>query len=237
MIKIAVCDDDIQMVHQIDGYLTQIQKEENLQFQVYYYSSGEELLAHMPRNINILLLDVKMGKTTGIEAARALREEGADFYLFFITSNTQYALEGYSVHAYAFLCKPLQYVHLKNYIMEVVATIKRTKPIRIELKSKSEVHFVDCQTLVYAEVYGHTTIVSFDDGTKIKTKAPLDELEKKLTNHGFFRCHKSYLINLSKVKSIRTGEIVMSDDAVIPLSRNRKQEFLLAFHEDVGEWI
>lgn len=234
-IKIAVCDDELQAIRQIDAYLSQIQKETGLEFQIFYFSSGEELLRDMPRDVKVLLLDIQMARVSGIEAARKLRDEGADFYLILITGNVQYALDGYSVHAYAFLCKPLQYAHLKSHLTEVISRISRAAPAVIEIKNGATSNIVDCRELVYAEVYGHTSIVVLDNGRRITGRIPLDELELKLSKHGFFRCHKSYLINLRKVRSIRPAEVVMSDDTVVALSRDRKQHFLIALHETVGE--
>lgn len=233
-LRIAVCDDELSAASQIDLYLTQIQLELGQQFQVFYFSSGEELLADMPRDIHLLLLDIQMKKTSGIETARRLRQEGLDFYLFFITSNVQYALEGYEVHAYAFLQKPLRYAPLKMYLMEVMDRLKQARPFFLNLKSGDSSEIVDCSQIVYIEVYGHSTSFVFDNGRK-EFSVPLNELEQQLKSHGFFRCHKSYLINMRKVTSIRTAEILMSSGDAVPLSRHRRQEFLTAIHAVLGE--
>ena len=220
LLKIAVCDDEPVALKQI----------EQLQFSIFFFSDTEDLLAHMPRDIHLLLLDIRMPGSTGIETARKLRKEGLDFYLFFITSNTQYALEGYSVHAYAFLSKPLQYTHLKTHLLEVAARIQKSKPTLVRLKDGFSSHVIDFAEVVYIEVFGHTSVIVFERGPSLNLKISLEELEKIATDHSFFRCHKSYLINLRKIKSIRPAEIIMSNGSVIPLSRNRKQDFLLAFH-------
>lgn len=234
-IKIAVCDDELQTIDQINTYLHQIEEEEGLRFQIFNFSTGEDLLQHMPRDIDILLLDITMAEISGIEAAHALRGEGADFYLFFITSNPQYALEGYSVHAYAFLCKPLQYAHLKTYILDVSNRLDRQKPDAIELKNGTTSTIINCSDLLYAEVYGHVCTAVLCNGERITFKTPLDKLEAQLKNRNFFRCHKSYLVNLNQVRSIRSSDIVMSDGTVIALSRIRKQEFLIAIQEVLGK--
>lgn len=229
-IKIAVCDDELQAIRQIDTYLTQIQKETEMKFQVFYFASGEDLLSHMPQDINILLLDIQLSSMSGIEVARKLRERNSEFFLFFITSNTQYALEGYSVHAYAFLGKPIQYALLKTYLLEAVSSLRRSRSLNLEVKNGPVSTVIDCENLVYAEVYGHTSVFVLGDGRRLTSKMPLDKLEYKLNKYGFFRCHKSYLINLRKVSSIRSNEVVMTDGTTIMLSRGRKQEFLMAFH-------
>lgn len=237
VIKVAVCDDEPQALRQIDTYLAQFQLEADVTFQIFYFSSGEDVLLHMPRDIKILLLDIQMSGISGIEVARKLREEGSDFYLFFITNNTQYALEGYSVHAFAFLDKPLKYPHLKSYFTEVVHAIHRAKPVFLEVKNGASSTIINCNDLVYIEVYGHTSIAVLENGQRITQKISLDDLEKKLTKHGFFRSHKSFLINLHKVRSITPSDIIMSNGTSVALSRNRKHDFWNAFHEIAGEHI
>lgn len=233
-LRIAVCDDELSASSQIDLYLNQIQLEENLKFQVFFFSSGEELLSHMPRNIHVLLLDIQMKQENGIDVARKLREEGLDFYLFFITSHVQYALEGYEVHAYAFLQKPLRYAPLKMYLLDVLGRLRQAAPFTLNLKSGDVSEIIDCSHIIYIEVYSHCTYFILDDGRK-EFSVPLNELEQQLKSHGFFRCHKSYLVNLRKVISFRQAEVVMSNQEVIPLSRHRKQEFLAALHTVIGE--
>ena len=233
-LRIAVCDDELSAASQIDLYLNQIQLEENLKFQVFFFSSGEELLEHMPRDIHVLLLDIQMKQATGIDVARRLRAEGLDFFLFFITSHVQYALEGYEVHAYAFLQKPLRYAPLKMYLMEVLKRLRQAKTFTLSLKSGDASEIIDCSQIIYIEVYSHSTFFILDSGRK-EFSVPLNDLEQQLKNHGFFRCHKSYLVNLRKIISFRQAEVVMSNQEVIPLSRHRKQEFLTALHTVIGE--
>lgn len=232
-IKIAVCDDEHAAASQIDAYLSQIQLETGLRFQVFYFSSAEDLLHGMPKDVKILLLDIQMGGMSGIEAARRLRAAGADFYLFFITSNTQYALEGYEVHAYAFLRKPLQYTLLKTYLLEVVEQIKNARPYTLILKNGAATEFVEAGRIIYIEVYGHAATFVF--GEERKTfPISLNELETLLDDHGFFRCHKSYLINLRKISSVRAASILMENQDFIPLSKHRKQEFFIELQKILG---
>lgn len=230
-VKIAVCDDEQSVVAKIDTYLDQIQKDLGVTFRVFYFSSGEELLQDMPRDVRILLLDIQMGGISGLEAAKQLRREGADFYLFFITSNVQYALEGYEVHAYAFLQKPPQYVQLKAQLKNVLRKIRNEPSDLLRLKTKNAVHVIDCKKLLYAEVYGHSTYLVFEDRDRLSFNMSLDTLEESLRSHGFFRCHKSYLVNLQKVSSINGNDVKVTNGDIIPLSKHRKNEFLLSLQD------
>ena len=232
-IKIAVCDDETVCLKQISDYLSQIEAETGDKFTVFYFSSGDQLIDTMPRDVKIVLLDIKLSMITGIDVAKRLRAEGLDFYLFFITGNVQYALEGYEVHAYAFLQKPLQYAPFKMYLCEVIDKLKCRRPFMLQLRSGSQTEIVDSQTILYAEVYGHLTYIVSDEGRQEYTVS-LSELEEKLKGHGFFRCHKSYLVNLKMVKGIKSSEIEMKNGDLVPLSKYRRSEFVIALGSVLG---
>ena len=95
--KIAVCDDEKVMLRQLSQYLTQIQEETGDCYDLCYFTSAEELLEHLPQDVQVILLDISMGEMSGMQCARALRKRGVDCAIMFITSMTQYALEGYDV--------------------------------------------------------------------------------------------------------------------------------------------
>lgn len=233
-IKIAICDDEPQALRQVDTYLRKFESETSLTLDTYFFSDSSELVRSVPRDINILLLDIAMGEMSGIEAARQLRKENTDFFLFFITSNTQFALEGYSVHAYAFLEKPLLYDQLKVHLLDAISKIKKTNAPAIKIKTTNALLVVPCTDIVFFEVYGHVSVVVLQNGNRITSNTPLGEFEKNLRLHSFFRCHKSYLINLRSIYAIRDTDVVMVDGSVVPVSRNRRTAFLLAFHEAIG---
>ncbi len=233
VIKIAVCDDDLSVLRQIKLYLILLQDVSALQLQVVFFSSAEELINTIPRDIDVLLLDIHMENETGISAARKLRKEGLDFYLIFITSHVQYALEGYEVHAFAFLQKPLRFAPFKTHLTEIISRLEQAKPFTLTIRSGNETALIDCSRIIYIEVYGHKTNIVLDNG-QMSATIPINDLESQLSKHGFFRCHKSYLVNLCQVSGFDTNQITVSNHDKIPLSRHRKQEFLLTLHSVIG---
>lgn len=234
MRRIVVCDDEWEARQQIDIYLQQLKHETNEELEVFYFSSGEELLEHIPDHIDVLLLDIQMSKKTGIDVARELRKKGHGFYLFFITSRVEYALEGYEVHAYAFLRKPIQYSQMKRYLLEVFQNLDREKKSVLILKNGSTNDIIHCHDIIYVEVLKHTTYV-ITENDKYQYSIPLNIIEKKLISYGFFRIHKSYLINMRKILRIHSNEVIMTNRDTIPISKYRKKEFLNEFSFIVGE--
>ena len=231
--KIAVCDDEKAMLRQLSQYLAQIQEETGERCDLFYYASAEELLAHMPGDIQIILLDISMGDMTGMECAKALRGRGCGAEILFITSMTQYALEGYEVHAFAFLPKPLVYGELKARLTDCFTHLDREKRAILPVDTAGGVELLPIEDILYAEVYQHETSFALPD-RKVTGTLQLSQAEARLTPHGFFRCHRSYLVNMARIGRIDSDTLTMPNGVAIPVSRHRRKAFLDAFANYMG---
>lgn len=229
MWKIMICDDEPEFRDQIRQSLEDYQRKNGVSFSVSACGSGEELLQVMAADTDVLLLDIKMKDMTGMEAARELRRRGSPVLIVFITTMTQYALEGYQVHAYGFLKKPLSPEQLHWQMTEILAHLQKKRGRQVLLSTNFRTDVVNSREIVYAEAYGHDLHLMLADGTGVTHDLPLSELEKRLPQDGFFRCHKSYLVNMSHVKQIGLTELLLEGDVKVPLSRHRRKDFLCAF--------
>lgn len=233
MLKIAVCDDEPAASRQISAYLEQYRQDSGVSFQVFYFSSGEELIESLPQDVKILFLDIQMAGISGIETARKLREAGRELFIFFVTGYMSFALEGYDVHAYAFLKKPLQYASFQQNLTDALLQLKKNARAVLKLGEGASASVIRCDEIIYVEVYKHQTTVFLKSGTR-EFGVSLSEIETQLNRHGFFRCHKSYLVNMSKVSLINQSEIMMSNGASVPLSKHRRAQFLSAYFTFTG---
>ena len=222
---IAVCDDDQAVSKQISLYLKQVETELGKEFNTFYYSSAEDLLRFMPKETQIIFLDIQMGRMSGIEAAKVLRKRGCEAAILFITNMTEYALEGYEVHAFAFLCKPVQYAPFRRNLAEIIKRLDTEDEAFIRVSFGTSHQILKLKDLYYVEVLGHETSFVTKQGRKT-CKMPLSEIESQTLGKGFFRCHKSYLINLRYITAIEPVSVIMEDSASIPISKYRKKEFL-----------
>lgn len=231
--KIAVCDDEKAMLRQLSQYLAQIQEETGEHFDLFYYASAEELLAHIPGDIQAILLDISMGQMTGMNCARVLRERGCVADILFITSMTEYAIEGYEVRASAFLPKPVTYAELKGRLTDCFARTDRDKRAILPVDTAGGVELLPIDDILYAEVYQHETSFALP-GRKVASILQLAQAEERLAPHGFFRCHRSYLVNMAQIARIGPDTLTMPDGAVIPISKHRRKAFLDTFANYMG---
>ncbi|MGX4600043.1 LytR/AlgR family response regulator transcription factor [Faecalimicrobium sp. JNUCC 81] len=235
MIKIAICEDEKETQLLIEDYLNNILKNINIEYEIQKYISGEELLECNLKDIDILLLDIQMGRINGMDTARKIREVDNKIEIIFITSLIDYVQEGYEVRAYRYLLKPIELEELKQHVLTCINETEN-KNNHIIIKNKSNTYKIYSDEIKYVEVQKknmliHTINKSFD------VRYSLEKIEKDLKQDKFVRCHKSFLVNLSYVENIKSNTIVLECGEEIPVSRYRHKEVKEKFLRFIGDSI
>lgn len=119
MLRIALCDDE---ENARDALRIQLEKwmDESEDEIVYEFSNGHTcvnwLTAH-PGEVDLLFLDVEMGKENGLDAAKKIRTVNRNLLIVFVTGYTDYVFDGYQVNALDYLVKPVSPEKLKEVLL------------------------------------------------------------------------------------------------------------------------
>ena len=233
MKTIAVCDDRPEAIRQISDYLELYVKQSGETFSTFYFSSGEELLLHLPEETDILFLDIQMPGMNGIDTARRLREQAKDLFIFFVSAYPSFAIEGYDVHAYAFLKKPVVYEDFRRNLSDAVTQLDKKKRRILKVSTGTTTQIIHVSRILYAEVMGHVTTLCLTKG-RLEVQMSLKSLEDEVLQYGFYRCHKSYLVNMAKITAIQVSDLKMENGDLVPLSKHRRSAFLDAYAAYIG---
>ena len=233
-LNIIICEDEPEHLIQVVGFLKRFGQESGHTIQIVTFSSGEELLADYPDTADILILDIRMGDVSGMDAAKEIRRRGKNVPIIFLTSLAQYALEGYDVQAVSFLLKPVPYETLREKLTLVAQRLARERGHILKLKNNTGICLIPVKDIDYVEAQKHQVIVCHE-GKKDAFLLPISQMEDELVSDGFFRCHKGYLINMKRIRRIEADAILMDGGLSVPLSRHRRAEFLKAFDAFMGE--
>ena len=229
MPKVLICDDERECRESVLEMLRRYEKESGESFDVTVCASGEELMQLFDDSFDLLLLDIQMRTLSGMNAARAIRQKGSEVLIIFITSMTEYAIEGYEVHAFGFLRKPIHYRQLAWQLEDAAEALKKKSGVSIVVQDGNSIKTYRSSEIAWAEVYGHEVMLHLADGLSQRCTTPLAKLEEQLSQSGFFRVHKSYLVSMAAVRSIGLCTVTMEGGAEVPLSKHRKQDFIEAF--------
>ena len=120
MLEIAVCDDDIADLECAVNMLHKIFTSQKIAYHIEKFMSANQMLENISR-IDIGILDISMEELNGIKLGRKLKEKFPDVKLVYITSYEEYCMQFINeVHAFSFLCKPLEYDKLELQILELL---------------------------------------------------------------------------------------------------------------------
>ncbi|WP_195938562.1 LytR/AlgR family response regulator transcription factor [Romboutsia sp. 1001713B170131_170501_G6] len=222
MIKIAICEDEKEQQGLLKTYIDQIFEGLALKYKLEVFNSGEALLESYQKDTDVLLLDIQMGQINGMDTARKIRTLDDKVEIIFITSLIEYALEGYEVRAYRYLIKPVKYESLKENIINCIKEVD-IKNKYIIVKEQGNQIKLDINEITYVEVQKETIIIHTLNEV-YKTKGTMNNIEKEIDCSRFFRCHKSFLVNLEHVKSIKQYVAILENSEEVPVSRYRFKE-------------
>lgn len=233
MIRIAICEDE--RIHRdiLESHLNTILKDENIQYDIITFKSGEELLENYKKGIDIILLDIIMDNLTGMEVAREIRKFDNEVEIIFITSLVDYIQEGYEVRAYRYIIKPIEYEELEKHILSCISELSRDNKNYIVIKEKNEVHKILVDEITYVEIIRRDMTIHTVK-RKYEIKMTLKRMEKELSKYDFFRCHKSYLVNMNHIQSLKRDSVLVNKSEV-PVSKHRMKNLKVKLASTLGE--
>lgn len=236
-VRVAICDDEQSTCQTLAKAIQRYGREHDILFAISAFHSGEELLEGFDPRWHLLFLDIAMGEVNGMDAAKALRQlYGNDLRIVFVTSLEQYALEGYPVHAFGFLVKPVSYARLCFLLDDALRSLAAAQCMQIAVQTDDGTKIVDTSQVLYVESFAHRMRLTSKEGSLFCT-TPLKELKSKLANSGFVCCHRCYLVNLRYVTTVKSDECIMTNGDRIPVSRGKRTDFQQAFNKFVGSLL
>ena len=164
----------------------------------------------------VVFLDVDMPERNGIDCARIIQDMNPAAIIIFATAHEEYRQEAFEVYAFDYLVKPFNLERLEQTLEHILKTRRpaaESKPLpkaatakpvegRLMLKHKDGIAFIDQQDILLVQREDRATVIYTEDGERYLLSETLSETEARLDPAIFFRCHKSYIINLRRIRNI-----------------------------------
>lgn len=235
MYRIAVCEDEIIHREQIEKECRQILSLLKIEYSLNVFENCQTLMEVISENIidfDLLLLDIVMDGTNGMELAKMIRKTNEKVSIIFITANPEFALQGYDVKAMHYLLKPVSKDILKELIKKDYKVKYEKRYIIIEngiLKQK-----ICTDDILYMEIKGRKVELTQKEGRSLY-RGQLSLLLQQLPVEQFFQCHQSFAVNIKYIKEITQNELFAVDGRGIPISRRYKKIVFEAFMKNLRE--
>lgn len=232
MIRLAFCDDEIEVLNEIHTLLDCYRTERRQELDYIVFQSPIELLAEIERGgrFDILLLDILMRGENGIDTAAEIRKYDSNVKIIFLTSSSEFAVLSYTVGAYFYQLKPICRESFFKLMDSAIADCEKEQTGSLILRCKSGITRIELNQLEYCEVIHRNLFIHLVSGRILESVGSMEELYKQLEpSGGFLRPHRSYLINMEYVRELSYRGITMSSQTQIPIPRGKYQEVKEAY--------
>jgi len=217
--NILVCDDIKTEADKLAEMLTGRGFEVNIK--VFYSASDTLDYIRTGALVDVCFLDIVMPEIDGVELAQSMRDYGYNGYIIFLSASKDYGPESYKVKAFNYLVKPIAISDIRTILQELTDAQNAADTAGIMVKTHDFTRNVPLRDISYIEVENNYVFFHLTNGTVLKTRIALSEIASKLlTDIRFLKCHRSYIINLNEVDTLKANDFIMRSGNKIPISRN-----------------
>lgn len=214
-LKIAILEDEQHYIDMLQNMLLAWKQLHFISITINHYTNGYDLLVNAA-SFHLIFIDIQLSnQPDGIEIAKSLRKQGYCGDLIFTTSFRDYSLEGYEVQALQYLVKPVSEDKLWK-CMDIV--LNKLQPSYHSIFYRNELLKIEHASISYLASSNH-----YIDLYKLNCTQPIsyrgtfqDEVQKFPSD--FKQCHRSILVNMNHVASIKGKELFLTDGTQLPIS-------------------
>lgn len=225
-LRCCIIDDEPLALELIKSY---VEKTPFLELVDAYPSASMAVRTIIGNDIDLLFLDIQMDELNGIEFARVVP---ARCRIVFITAFAQYAVEGFRANALDYLLKPVSYTEffraankaLVWFNMEDNSGNAPSERTHIIVKSEYKLLQIAIDDILYIEGLKDYVRIYLTDGSTVMSLMSLRTMELGLPSSKFMRVHRSFIVQMAKIKVIERNRIVFGKQ-YIPISDSYKTEF------------
>lgn len=241
MLKTIIIDDEQNVREVLSKLLADYCPDVKVEAFATNIEEGTKLIKELQPDL--VFLDVEFPEKSGFELIDELKHE--EFDVIFISGHEEYALKAFKTEAVDYLLKPFNVEELEVAVNKVLEKRRKESSVRyadvflqkwngsqdrqVALTSSDGLLFVKVIDIIYCKGDGAYTYFYMKDSDRITVSKNLKEFEELLRDMGFYRVHKSYLINLNQMKKYVRGDgghVIMSNGDSVDVSKRKKEGFL-----------
>jgi DNA-binding LytR/AlgR family response regulator len=196
-LKCAICEDEEPEYNRFLELCHQLPED----FTLDHFTDGSEFLAsYYQGKYDLIFMDIYMKTMNGVETVAKIREVDDLVPIAFVTTSQDHFADGYRLRVNRYIEKPLKLKDIQDAFKMGFDALKLRPHITVKSEGK-DVEIMQSD-IIYVEQSRHHLFLHISGGGIVKTLSKLDDFETQLPHPPFYRCHKSYLVNLAQVASL-----------------------------------
>lgn len=224
MITCAIVDDEPLAADLLESY---VMKTPFLKLEGKYSNAIDAMAGLRTQPVDLLMLDIQMPELSGLEFAKVIPHSTR---IIFTTAFNQYAIEGYKVNALDYLLKPTSYIDFLNSVTRAEAIINASSLDAISqtdsffVKSDYKLVRIFYDDILYIEgLKDYVKIYLESSQRPVLSLTSMHAIESHLPTEKFQRIHRSYIVNMNKIKILERGHIIFGEKR-LPISDSYKEQ-------------
>lgn len=220
--KIAIVDDEVYWRKKTTECIREIEED----IEVVVYDNPISYLESID-DYDISLIDIEMPEIDGFKTIEKAREKNKDSIFMILTTHTEMSRRGYIVNAFRYLDKKNLKEELEEALLSSKKLLERNRKITLNIVGEARQELT-LKNIYYFEAQKHGVLIYTSLGIK-RCNDSMAEMEHKLDNKWFYRCHNSFIVNLDEIESLKGSVIYMKNGDDIDISRRKVSEFKKVF--------
>ena len=239
MLRIAICDDEQEMVSSHKKVIEEVLRECNEMGEIVTYTVSDNLLCDVTEDqfyYDLILLDIEMPGHDGMEMAGKLKPYLPNVKIIFITSHIEYAIDAFELSIFRYVPKDNREAKLPQAVRDAVRLITLEGGKFYTIQSGSRMEKIPYKDIMYIQREGKNAEIY--DGNEIKkVRRSLQQIFDELSSEEFIFTDRGCIVNIIHVMQVKDGEAIMKNGDHLPISRSHLQEVKLKINSYWGTHI
>ncbi len=229
MLKIAICDDDTLICHELRSIVQFVCEAIQYEYDIFTFSDGELLIKSLSesKSYDIIFMDVRMKKMNGIKAGRVIRDLHHDekTKIIFVSAIKDYVFDAFDARPVNFIVKPISKDKVEKVLKKTIALIEEERGVFIYKSGHYNLSIYLSDIQYFESVLRKIKIVTSSKCEEYYGTMS-DLLEMSL--HNFIQIHRSYYVNISQIGEYKYTSVKMKNGHELSISQNKRSEVMEA---------
>lgn len=233
--KIIICDNNVNIIHQISDYLNIITELRKISFNITSCSCGEDII-HKNEKYDIAFIEIELPGIDGLTVTKHLQNVNPNIMVFIVTSTYLYLDDAMDLNVFRYLSKPIDKNRFIKNINKAIDIYQQETQI-IPVETSHEIYSLFTKDILYITIENRKACIITKEG-KLRTQNNFDYWKQLTSKYEYLvQSHYSFIVNLRNVVSFSKTEITLTYDEknckYVPISRR----FYSSFKESFQKYI
>lgn len=225
MLRIAICDDDGNIVRDNTGITEEVLRQCRSAGQISAYTRSDNLLYDITEDgffFDLILLDIEMPGKSGMEIAGLIKPFLPNVKIIFITSHIEYAIDAFELSIFRYVPKDDIEKRLPAAIGDAVRLMELEEGRAYTIKTSSRLEKIPYKEIYYIKRDGKNASITAAGGVS-KVRGSLRKVYEELASEEFIYIDQGCIVNLIHIMQVKDGTAILKNGSALPISRSHLQ--------------